>query len=89
MALGADKRHVFKGVVGQAAALALSGIVIGSAAALMLTRTLDAYLYEVSPTDPATFALIALLVLAVSALACFVPAGRAAAVDPIEALREE
>jgi putative ABC transport system permease protein len=89
MALGADRRHVFKGVVGQAAILALTGVVLGSAAALMLTRSLDAYLYEVSPTDPATFAAIAMLVLAVSAAACFVPAGRAAAVDPVEALREE
>ena len=89
MVLGADRRHVFKSVVGQAAILALTGVVLGSAAALMLTRSLDAYLYEVSPTDPATFAAIAMLVLAVSAAACFVPAGRAAAVDPVEALREE
>jgi putative ABC transport system permease protein len=89
MALGADKRDVFRGVVGQAAILAVTGILIGSAAALMLTRSLTAYLYEVSPTDPVTFATIALLVLAVSAAACFVPAGRAAAVDPVEALREE
>ena len=89
MALGADKGDVFRGVVGQAAILAVTGILIGSAAALMLTHSLTAYLYEVSPTDPVTFATIALLVLAVSAAACFVPAGRAAAVDPVEALREE
>ena len=89
MALGANRQHVFKGVVGQAAVLALTGIVLGSAAALMLTRSLEAYLFEVSPTDPTTFSAIALLVLIVSAAACFVPAGRAAAVDPVEALREE
>ena len=89
MALGADKRDVFKGVVGQAAALAATGIVLGTIGAAMLTRTLTAYLYEVSPTDPITFAAIALLVLAVSTAACLVPAGRAAGVDPVEALREE
>ncbi len=89
MALGADKRDVFKGVVRQAAALAVTGIVLGTIAAAMLTRTLTAYLYDVSPTDPVTFAAIALLVLAVSTAACFVPAGRAAGVDPVEALREE
>ncbi|UCG87760.1 MAG: ABC transporter permease [Gemmatimonadota bacterium] len=89
MALGADKGRVFRGVVGQAAALALTGIILGSVAALMLTSSLEAVLYEVSPTDPATFGAIALLVMVVSAAACFVPAGRAAGVDPVEALREE
>ena len=89
MALGANRTDVFRGVVGRAAVLAVAGIVLGSIAASMLTRTLSAYLYEVSPTDPVTFSAIALLVLAVSAAACFVPAGRAAGVDPVEALREE
>jgi len=76
-------------VTGIRTAGAVAGILIGSAVALMLTSSLAAFLYEVSPTDPLTFAGIALLVLAVSAAACFVPAGRAAGVDPVEALREE
>ena len=49
MALGANRRHVFKGVVGQAAVLALAGVALGSAAAFTLTRSLEAYLFEVSP----------------------------------------
>ena len=83
------RRHVFTDMVGPAAMLAATGILIGSIAALMLTRSLTAYLHEVSPTDPVTFVAVALLMLAVSAAACFVPAARAAAVDPVEALREE
>jgi putative ABC transport system permease protein len=89
MALGARQRDVLRNVAGQAIVLAVAGVVLGTAAAALLTGSLASLLYEVSPTDPATFAAISLVVFAVAAVACFVPAWRAARVDPIRALRQE
>ncbi len=89
MALGARQRHVMQNVVGQAIVLAVSGVVLGMVGAAVLTGGLASLLYEVSPTDPATFAAISLFVLAVATVACFVPAWRAARVDPVRALRRE
>jgi ABC-type antimicrobial peptide transport system permease subunit len=75
--------------MGQGAKLALAGIVIGSAAALALTRLMRSLLFEVSPADPLTFAGIAALLVAVALAACYIPARRAMRVDPMTALRYE
>jgi putative ABC transport system permease protein len=89
MALGAQKRNVVSLVIGQGMKLALSGVVIGVVSALALTRVLRNLLYEVTPTDPLTFAVVSLVLVAMALLACWLPAGRAAKVDPMEALRHE
>jgi putative ABC transport system permease protein len=89
MALGAEERTVVGSVVRSALATALLGIGVGLAAAYALTRTIASFLYEVSPTDPATAVGVAVALLAVAALAAFVPARRAASVDPALTLRTE
>jgi putative ABC transport system permease protein len=89
MALGAETRDMLKLVLGQGLLLALTGVAIGLAGALSLTRLLKTLLYDVSATDPVTFALIALLLMFVALLACWIPARRATKVDPIRALRCE
>jgi putative ABC transport system permease protein len=89
IALGAEARGVVGMIVGQAMRVALAGIAIGMAAALALSRTLRALLFDLSPTDPATFMAIVALLAIVSLLACWLPARRAAAVRPIEALKQE
>ena len=76
-------------IVGQGLGLALSGVALGLLAAVGVTRVIRSLLYDVSPTDPLSFGLIALLLTAVAWLASFVPANRAMAVDPLEALRNE
>ena len=89
MALGAQARDVLRLVVRQGMRLALIGVVIGLAGALALTRLLKTLLFNVSTTDPLTFALIAFLLSAVAFLACWIPARRATRVDPMIALRCE
>ncbi|HEX9671778.1 MAG TPA: FtsX-like permease family protein, partial [Thermoanaerobaculia bacterium] len=89
MALGARRRQVLGQVVGQAAALAAVGLAAGLAGALALTRLLGSLLFEVSATDPATFAAVPLLLAAVAVLASWLPARRAARVDPAVALRTD
>ena len=89
MALGARAADVRQLVVQQGAMLALIGILLGLAAALVTTRVLSSLLYEVSTTDPATFAAVALLLGAVAVLASYLPARRATRVDPMVALRAE
>ena len=89
VALGAQRRDVFRLIVGQGLVLALSGVVLGSAGALALTRLIANLLFGVSTTDLSTFILVSAVVTTVALLACYLPARRATKVDPLVALRYE
>jgi ABC-type antimicrobial peptide transport system permease subunit len=89
LALGAQKRDVLKMVVGRGMALAASGVGLGLACALALTRILSSMLFAVQPSDPVTFTSMAILLSLVALTACWLPARRAAKIDPMEALRYE
>jgi putative ABC transport system permease protein len=89
MALGAQKRNVLSLVILQGMRLVSIGIPIGILAALTLTRVMRGLLYEVKPTDPLTFSGVSFLLVCVALFACWLPARRAARVDPMEALRYE
>jgi predicted permease len=89
MALGARSRQVLRPVLGQGLALTLTGAAIGIAIALAVTRYLGSLLYGVRPGDPLTLAVVAMCLVAVALLACYIPARRALRVDPLIALRYE
>jgi putative ABC transport system permease protein len=89
MALGAEARGVVGAIVRSALGIAMIGIAIGLIAAYALTRTITAFLYGVSATDPATALSVAVVLLVVAFAAAFVPARRAAGIDPTIALRAE
>jgi len=88
IALGATGRQVSRLVLRQGVALALGGVVLGGAGAYWLTRLLGKLLFGVTATDPLTFFGVAGLLTVIAALACYVPARRAARVDPLLAMRE-
>lgn len=89
MALGAQRPAVIQMVISQGMRLTLIGVALGLALALALTRLLKTLLFGVSSTDPVTFLVAALLLAAVALMACYIPARRAANVDPMVALRHE
>jgi ABC-type antimicrobial peptide transport system permease subunit len=89
MALGASRTSVLRMVLQQGIRLTGMGLAIGLVLALGLTRLMSKMLFGISATDPATFALVLLLLAAIAMLACYLPARRATKVDPIVALRYE
>jgi putative ABC transport system permease protein len=89
MALGADRRDVLRMVVKRGVALVVLGVLLGTAAALALTRMMATLIYGVSSTDPLTFAGAAGMLAAVAMAACLLPASRAIRIDPAVALRDE
>jgi ABC-type antimicrobial peptide transport system permease subunit len=89
MAMGAERADVSGMVMRQALLLAAGGVVVGLAAAAGLTRLMASLLYGVSPMDPLTFGGVAVALSSVALVASYIPARRAAAVDPVVALRAE
>jgi putative ABC transport system permease protein len=89
IALGAATPQLLRLVVGQGLLLAGIGVAIGLAASFGVTRVMSSLLYGVKATDLATFAAVAVVLSAVAALACYIPARRATRVDPIIALRHD
>jgi putative ABC transport system permease protein len=89
MALGARREDVMRMILLQGARIAATGLAAGMTAAFVLTRYLEKLLFSVSPGDPATFAIVALVLALVALLACYIPARRTLRVDPLTALRYE
>jgi len=88
LALGASRSRMLKDVLRQGIVLASIGAVLGTGAALALNRSLQNFVYGVSTIDPFTYGCVAMLLIAVAALATFVPALRAVRLNPVAALRE-
>jgi predicted permease len=89
LALGAQSRNILRMVLRQGLLLAISGAAVGLICALIVSHLMAGLLYGVRPTDPLTFAGVALLLIGVALLACYIPARRAIRVDPLVALRHE
>jgi putative ABC transport system permease protein len=89
MAVGAQRGDVLRMVMVEGVRLVLVGVVVGLLAAFWLTRLLQSQLFEVNPTDPVVMAAVVLVLMAVSLLACYIPARRAMKTDPMTALRYE
>jgi putative ABC transport system permease protein len=88
LALGAQNQNILRLVLRQGLSLAVAGTAVGLVGALIVSRLMAGVLYGVRPTDPLTFAGVALLLIAVALLACFIPARRATKLDPMLALRK-
>jgi putative ABC transport system permease protein len=89
MALGAHRQNILRLIVGQGARMAIAGVVLGVLVSFALTRLLASLLFEVKPSDPLIFAAVSALLLAVTLLACYIPARRAMRVDPMVALHHD
>jgi putative ABC transport system permease protein len=89
VALGANRREIFRLIVGNGIGLALAAVIIGVPSALALTRLMRGMLSGVSTTDPVTYVAVAGMLVAAALLASYLPARRATRVDPIVALRAE
>jgi putative ABC transport system permease protein len=89
LALGAQRQNILAIVLGQGLRLVLTGAAAGLIGAIIIGQLMASLLYGVRPTDPVTFAVVALLLIGVAALACYLPARRAMNVDPMVALRYE
>ncbi|HXV63167.1 MAG TPA: FtsX-like permease family protein, partial [Vicinamibacteria bacterium] len=89
MALGAGTRRILKLVLSQGLLLGVIGVSLGIGLALVLSRLLGSFLFGVTTTDPMTFIVVPLVLLAVALVACFVPAMRAMRIEPVSALRHE
>jgi putative ABC transport system permease protein len=89
MALGAGRPNIFRLIIGQGIGLSAIGVIIGVVVAILLTRLMTTMLVGVRPTDPLTFVSMVLLFLVIATASSWIPANRAAAVDPNQALREE
>ena len=89
MALGAQHRDVLRLVLARAVRIVAAGLVVGLAGAIAVTRVLQKFLFDVTPTDPLAFTIVTLLLMAVGLLAAWVPARRATRIDPCAALRAE
>jgi putative ABC transport system permease protein len=89
MAIGAQPRDVFRMIVGQGMMLTIIGMVAGLLGAFALTRLMATMLFNVKPTDPLTFGGVAVVLLAIALIACYIPGRRATKVDPVNSLRYE
>ena len=87
-ALGAQPRDVLRLVLGEGVRLTALGMLLGGLSAFWVTRWLSSLLFEITPLDPLTFTAVSMLLLAVALAACWIPAHRAARIDPVQALRE-
>ena len=89
IALGAHRSNILRMVISEGMVLAAIGIVVGVGGALALGRFMQSMLFEIKPTDPATFVGVALALTLVALAACFIPARRATRVDPVSTMRCE
>ncbi|PYU42805.1 MAG: hypothetical protein DMG53_19055, partial [Acidobacteria bacterium] len=89
LALGAERRSILQMVLGQGLGLVIVGAAVGLVGAVVVSHLMTGLLYGVRPTDPLTFVVVALLLIGVALLACYIPARRALRVDPLVALRYE